>query len=648
MLSEDLFRRLRQDLTPQAGARERIRMRLKAEIRPTYDSSREGLQLLRSVNAILTPTQTSKHLIWERIVASMSTARAHGVLITVRSLLSVPEEAARSLWVRLSPELIPVRRTRGMFWGVKWVAAAVLVLLVAQMTPRLIWTPHTVANSQAMLLPHGDVTVLLDSVWKPVTEEVSLRAGMRVQTGKDGQASITLGDAGVVRLDHATMIDLVDLSNRAEPAGETVPMLSVFSGRVWLQGLVPAHLNGITVFTPLGLVTVYEGSVSIQADQSVQVQVFDRSAQVERDGRTVSILSGEAVTLRDAGLSGVRLLPETAFGTEWVRGNLTLDGVHRKEIAALQQVRLAERARVLPTSALYPVKRAVEAVDLFLTVSEESRMQKKLQYADTRLTEAAALLQSGQTGAVAAPLAEYRSTLVSLASGSDATLAQFLLKQTVAQNASDVSAVLPGDQGYVLKQAVFQTTSELADEVASSGDVQGGLLIDALTTLTRAVDGGNVIALPELWVSVEPQMRILRSPRTSDLKPEVRRQADALLNLLSIALKKQEELGQLQRVDPILLQQIGAYLPAEEATPTLTEEGLLEAVAGIRQRIFLYHQTQPRINQFIAELKQLQGNPDQGRILRRLYFALPGGQENFPERVKQEILKLGWQRATEQ
>ena len=71
-------------------------------------------------------------------------------------------------------------------------------------------------------------------------------------------------------------------------------------------------------------------------------------------------------------------------------------------------------------------------------------------------------------------------------------------------------------------------------------------------------------------------------------------------------------------------------------------------VAGIKQRIFVYHLTQSRLNQFMQELKDLNGHADQGRILRRLYFALPGGPENFPERVRQEIIRLGWQKASQQ
>ncbi|MDD4287897.1 MAG: DUF5667 domain-containing protein, partial [Candidatus Peribacteraceae bacterium] len=424
--------------------------------------------------------------------------------------------------------------------------------------------------------------------------------------------------------------------------------LSLFTGRLWVQGLVPANLRGLTVFTPVGLVTVNGGSVSIGGAKEMRVEVYDRSAVITRGGKNLSLVAGQWVILRAAGTPYAQKLSSNSYQSPWAQDNLTLDAVHRQEVAQLQQTRLAERARILPTSTLYPVKRAVEAMDLFLTIGDEAKMQKQLQHADTRLTEAAALLAQGETGAVALPLEEYRSTLVSLASGSgDATLAQFLLKQVVSQNASALAATLPGDQGYMLKKVVLETSSELADGVSAPEDARSSMLLDALSVLTQAVETGNLQGLPEMWAQLQPQFQILKGQGISTLKPEVQREASAALVMLALSLDKQEELGQMQKVDPILLQQISAYLPVEEI-PSLTESEVQQIVAGIRQRIFVYHLTQARLNQFTQELKALEGHADQGRILRRLYFALPGGPENFPDRVRQEIIRLGWQKASQQ
>lgn len=637
MSTEDLLLRLKRDLAPEAGAQDRIRARLRARM--------EAPQALRDVRHILTPTSQAKRAIWERISSSLLPARAHGILTEVRGWFVAPRDLKALLWRRLSPELVSVTPTRSVFWGVKWIATAVVFAFIVQMSPQILWAPRSVAVSETMLLPHGDVSILVDDVWQPVNEEVTLRSGMRIKTGSDGQAGIVLGDDGVVRLDHDTMIDLVDLSDRMEPATELVPTLSLFTGRVWIQGLIPAKLRGLTVFTPVGLVTVNGGSVSIGGDRTMRAEVYDRSAVVTRGGKDIPLVAGEWILLKATGTPFAQKLQDDAYSAPWVQGNLTLDAVHRKEIAALQQARLAQRARILPTSSLYPVKRVVEAVDLFLTVGEEAKLQKQLQHADERLTEAAALLAQGQTGAVAIPLQEYRSTLVAVATGSgDSTLAQFLLKQVVSQNASDLAATLPGDQGYLLKQIVLETSSAVADGNAPE-DARSSRLLDTLSVLTQNVETGNLQALPDMWAQLQPQLQILKG-NSSALPPETKRQATAALEMLALALDKQEETGLTQKVDPVLLQQIAAYLPTEE-TPSLSESEVQQIVAGIKQRIFVYHLTQARLNQFTQEMKQLEGHIDQGRILRRLYFALPGGPENFPERVRQEIIRLAWQRASQ-
>ena len=69
----------------------------------------------------------------------------------------------------------------------------------------------------------------------------------------------------------------------------------------------------------------------------------------------------------------------------------------------------------------------------------------------------------------------------------------------------------------------------------------------------------------------------------------------------------------------------------------------MEIVMGIKEKIFVYDMTKSRINQFIAEMKALDGHPDQGRILRRLAMTLPDGPESFPDKVYKEIVKLRWE-----
>ena len=100
-------------------------------------------------------------------------------------------------------------------------------------------------------------------------------------------------------------------------------------------------------------------------------------------------------------------------------------------------------------------------------------------------------------------------------------------------------------------------------------------------------------------------------------------------------------------VDPELLKDIAEYLPRDTTVAVLTEEEIMGIVEAIKERVFVYHMPKSRINQLLVEFKALANHPDQGRILRRLYFALPDGPETLPERVRKEIVKLQWQKAGE-
>ncbi|MFA7682490.1 MAG: hypothetical protein WCX61_05695, partial [Candidatus Peribacteraceae bacterium] len=128
------------------------------------------------------------------------------------------------------------------------------------------------------------------------------------------------------------------------------------------------------------------------------------------------------------------------------------------------------------------------------------------------------------------------------------------------------------------------------------------------------------------------------------LRPEVRKEAQVLLSELAFTIVNQQEKNGI--AEPLLITEVAAYLPPDVQTiPILTEEEIMTIVQGIKDRIFVYSMQRSRINQLNAEFKSLEGHPDQGRILRRLYFALPGGPEDFPLRVRKEIIRLQWQRA---
>lgn len=634
MSAEDLLRRLRDETAPPEGARERVAKR--------FQTLQSTPQALKNVRSILEPSEASRLSIWERIAQNLVAAQAHGVLRDLRSWMTAASTSSQRFWQPALGRLPVVRHASRTYSILTWTASFALIAFVVHLAPTVFWAPSSVASPELSFAPtQGEAYVLMGELWQPVRDPITLKVGMQLKTG-NGEASVILGDAGVVRMDTQTTITILELSDHLTPASELLSEISLIDGRIWVQGLLPGSVRGLTVASRADLVTVNEGSVSMERGTTLTVEVLDRSARVTHDGKESLLVSGDRTQLSPGYAASITHIPSEHFRNPWIRDNLSRDAVHRQEIAALQQARLVERAGILPTSRLYSMKRAVEAVNLFLTLGEEARVQKQIQFADTRLTEAAALLARGETGAVSLPLEEYRGTLVALASGSgDGTLAQFLLRQAVSQNSGEVAAALPGDQAYIIKKVVLETSSAVTDDASQGQEVQADLLLDALSVLTQTVEEGNLQGVDGMWKELRPQLAALQNKKIA-FSTDTHKEVSAALAMLALSLEKQQQKAAAPSVDAASAQEIAAYLPSDETSTVLSDSDVQAMVMAIKQRIFVYHFTQPRINQFMMELRNLEGNPDHGRILRRLYFALPGGPENFPERVRQEILRLSW------
>ena len=181
------------------------------------------------------------------------------------------------------------------------------------------------------------------------------------------------------------------------------------------------------------------------------------------------LITGDRIQLWAGSVPLIRHISLSAYDDSWVSQNIGRDAVHRKDIAQQQQERKVARAGILPTSKLYAVKRAAEAVDVMLTFDVRTRVEKQIAYAGVRLDEAAALIEEGAVEAVEAPLQEYRRTLVALAGEStDGTEAQFLLQKAVSQDSAEIAAVSVGDNNYLLKRTVLEAYSSFRDRTEKS------------------------------------------------------------------------------------------------------------------------------------------------------------------------------------
>jgi hypothetical protein len=358
--------RLRDDLSPSAAENDRVRKRIERHIAEP--------QVLRQAMREATPTMEQRSMLWARIHERIESPAALGVFDRLRTLLT-PEspdvmQGKPMLFSRLRPVSVPTTSTS--YRLSKWAAAFVLVVMALRMSPVLFLAPLSVAQSSVIVIPtQGTVSLALHDLWQPLTEQVELADAVSLMTNR-GEATVLFHDDGTVRLGQHTRMTLHDLTNRPEPAiaGST---MSLESGHVWLQGLLPQYLRGLSIITEAGEAVVNGGSVSlaVQDDDSVLVRVWDRHAVVVFEGEEYVLVAGEKTVLRPG--KDIRILPieNGEFDEAWVMQNLKRDAVHQREIAQMQQERRAARAGILPTSPLYPVKRVAEKMDVLLTLNPE-------------------------------------------------------------------------------------------------------------------------------------------------------------------------------------------------------------------------------------------------------------------------------------
>ena len=632
---DDFLRGLQKDIRPSADRKDRIQ-------RVIHNRIHAESPLFAELKNTVTPKKSLQPTIWGRISSQIELPQAD-TFTRIKIAFQPSAELKEQIKARVLASLEPVQRIAYLPMFAKWTAAFAVFGLLVRMSPMLFIASPTVAETEAILLPtRGNVYVSVEGMQVGVERQMTLHSGMMIQTG-DGEVTLVLNDDGAARLAPYTTVTINDVSDRLEAASELFPSLTLHSGKMWIQGLTPKPLRPLAVKTPNGIIAVNEGSVSVEISEHIAIEVYDRSATIYRNSEPTFLASGERVRLSNDDVLLVKKIPAKWYQYSWADQNLPRDAVHRHGIAQMQHERRIAQAGILPTSPIYPVKRFAELLDVWLTWDQQTRMEKHLQVAETRLNEAAALIYEGETADIV--LDDYKKTLQFIADGENhRSLAEFLVQRALVESTAQMAAALPGDEAYVIKKTVLETTAGLSEGIVREEDAQGTLLLDSLAVLLRATDDGRTELVRSVWSDLQPYLLAMEDESLA-LNPSIHKEAQTLLAFLATSLHVASNRG--ADIDPELLDDIAFYLPAPRDTSTvlLSEEEIMSIVMKIREKIFVYDMTQSRINQFIAEIRALDGHPDQGRVLRRLALSLPDGPESFPQRVYKEIVKLRWENA---
>ncbi len=641
---EHLLREMRSGMEPGRGVQARVKANVQARM--------AAPAILADVRESIRPAAHVRQSIWARVSASVGAAQAD-LWDTVRGSLAPAQGLRVSIWQRILGRLQPVEEAPFYWKPLKLAAAFALLLITVRISPVLFLASPTVAEASVSVIPHGQVGILSGGLWQPLHGEVVLQKTATIQTN-EGEATLALYDDAVIRLGAHTTVTINDFSDRPTAPAVT-PTVSLQEGELWVMGLVPRDMDGITVGTAEGRVVVHEGSVALfqnpstssgqapQETDKTSIAVWHRSAQIERRGQTMNLLAGERVDLFRGQAAEVTKSDIDAYDRPWVSRNLARDAVHQREIAQLQQERRAASAGILPNTALYPAKRLAEAVDVLLTFNSDAKARKIISQANTRLNEAAALLSIGSGSEALEPLREYRETMVAVATGSGASSeVSSLIAQEVTEATADVSAALPDDTSYALKQAVRQTIAALPEGLPKP-DTASAELLDELSSVKRKIEEGNVqearLALEEL------KHHLPADDSSSSLTPE-QEEVEATLSTVAAVIDASDPALVEAPDSPTLLERRAMQLErARQASsssdqPPRTPEEIAKEAQEIYNRIIHTYQTDRGRNiQLHLELERLNGDRDRGQIMRQLHRMLSA--DGLGDQVRDELKELG-------
>ena len=631
MSLEDSLQQLARNVTPSDEKRHAMKASLEARIRPTA--------LLNTISAT-SPSPSLRLSLKETILRAIRPETASDLASLAESIDLAPTSFQTLRSVILS-RLQPLKPVPMVHSGFKWAAAFAMFILIIRSMPLLLLAPATQAELGVQLVPGGDnVSVYVGGVWRDATETQIIHSAVMVRTGAAG-ATLVLNDDGVLRLAPDTTVKLHDIGDRPQFKAEG-PTATLIRGKMWAFGILPPIVEGIVIETAYGTLSVNAGSISVEDDGkgSVMVAVYDRGATLENGKQTSFLVSGEKSVLKEGKTFSIQNMPTRVFSDEWVKTNLSQDAVHRSEIAKLQEERRTEVAGILPTSFLYPAKRMAEQVDVLFTLTHDGRTEKRIAQANTRLSEALALVKEGEDTEASAPLAEYKNSLIALAAGEDDNLVQYLIKKQIADASVSLSAndENPDASIQLLTDAVSDVGAAIPDADLKLRDIEGYVLVDRLTMINQILSGNDeraTLAASE-YADVSPYIAGLLA-ETDGAHPLLQKEARSLLVTTSELLKNVSKTN-TGEVFIAMTSDVEQYLPEKPEEVRVTEEQLNAQVQDMVKRIYIFRQPISRYNQLLAEMRDLETNPNRGTLLRRLKSALP---ERLGEYVNTEVKKLG-------
>lgn len=360
------------------------------------------------------------------------------------------------------------------------------------------------------------------------TEKISaidgtrLFAGDRITTMDDSTAEIHFLDYSVTRLSSNTTVTLSDMPNSPLELNSTPTKLYISEGRAWTKSLKSIEDDEFTVDTPHGTIKANQASFDISVQPStteviVQKNLAEISANPAPDQNTVTTQETNNGSLLPAQTTATQsekviLTATSENGSDttitvkksrptpddtWISENLTADEAHTQAINEEIKQELTATTGALPGEALYPIKQISEAVRTTLTFDAESRLSVKAEIAQTRLAEAALLLEEGHTTEATQAIESFYLTLdeieSSLQSEDENTVKELHTKinEIIAQSGTKLASIEASSPAQTAKEVAEEARITLAENPLDKTTAQLNQASQRLLEANELIDTQN-------------------------------------------------------------------------------------------------------------------------------------------------------------
>jgi len=245
-------------------------------------------------------------------------------------------------------------------------------------------TSVVMAKTFTMLeFSQGEVDVVRDGKSIEVVAGMDLFEGDEVVTGDDGMAVVKYFDDSITRLSSNTEV-IINKLFRAEGSVQTYVEVALESGTVWSRVMNAVGGESAFVLRAKDVQTKAKKATfnAKLADDKLEVEVFNRSVDIDRGGEVEKVLRGQKAVIN--GEVEIVALVESEKNLDWVKDNLESDKVY---LAAVEDRLLDAKIKSMGKDA--PIGTSFrEDVAVFLTFNDVDKQKKELDIAEKNLIAA--------------------------------------------------------------------------------------------------------------------------------------------------------------------------------------------------------------------------------------------------------------------